>query len=286
MKHVLVNTQAVLTMTFSAGNSEDDVTVKITDANGVDQTPVDDVALAIEDEVGGYSFTLAPQSELTQLTVDWTGKWGGKSQSLSDEVEVVGGVLFSVEQLRRFGDRALASAKFTDQVIIDARTAVTDFFEHECKTSFIPRYSRDVIVRHHHNGHGRSRHALWLSKKRIQRIISATVNGSALDAGQLDDIVIEDTGRLHRTSGWVSSTPIVVEYVYGHVQPPPKVVDAAMTLARYELVNNDISDRTVMLTNELGTIRLSTPGANYPTGLPVVDAILARYDESAPMEPR
>jgi hypothetical protein len=78
---------------------------------------------------------------------------------------------------------------------------------------------------------------------------------------------------------------VVVAYEYGWPTPPADVSRAAMILARYELVSSDISDRMVSFSNDLGEVRLSVPGNKYPTGIPIVDATLARYDETDLLPP-
>lgn len=277
--HLLVNTAATLSILFSAGDADGDVTVDITDAAGravgTTGTATRDVTVA-----GRYTYDLEPQTECASLTVSWAGAWGGQAETVESYVEVVGAVLFPVSTLRSFGDGALTSdTKYPDSALIEARGYVTDWFERICNVSFIPRYQRDTLD-------GLRRHHLWLSRHRVNRILSVTEDGAALTAGDLADLVVYPNGKLWRDTHWstASRQNITVEYVAGWTQPPAAIQQAALVMARYQLVNADFSDRALSFQNDLGTVRISTPGERYPTGLPVVDAALARYDESTPLE--
>jgi hypothetical protein len=226
---------------------------------------------------GDYTFGLNPLSELNSLTVVWSGTWSGVAQSITAYADVVGANLFSLADLRNFGDKTLANATtYPDADLRAARGRITDMFQDITQSSFIPRYARDVL-----DGTGTCR--IWLSKKRVRRIIAASVDGVALS--DLTILKPYPTGRLERTTGtWGSGyrnwQNVVVAYEYGWPAAPPDISRAAMILARYELVSSDISDRMVSFSNDLGEVRLSVPGNKYPTGIPIVDATLARYDET------
>ena len=65
---------------------------------------------------------------------------------------------------------------------------------------------------------------------------------------------------------------------------PDDIAFVARTLARQYVIDliSRVDDRAVMMTTELGSIRLAQPGARYPTGLPQVDAILNRRRQRGP----
>jgi hypothetical protein len=277
---ILKNTRAVLEMVFSAGDADGTVTVTITGADG---TTVQTGSATHQGIVGSgdYTFALNPQSELNSLKVVWSGAWGGVTQSITAYADVVGLNLFSLADLRAFGDQTLNdTTKYPDADLRAARGRITDTFEDVCQASFIPRYGLDVLDA---SGNGR----MWLSHKRVRRIIAASVDGVALS--DLTVLKPYPTGRLERTTGtWNGSLNyqnVVVAYEYGWPSPPADISRAAMILARYELVSSDISDRMVSFSNDLGEVRLSVPGTKYPTGIPVVDATLARYDDTDLLPP-
>jgi hypothetical protein len=276
---ILKNTNATLEVTFSIGNADAGVTTTVKRADG---TTLTSGAATQTAPTGHYTFTLAPQAELDSLTVTWAGTFGGTAQSVQTFAEIVGGYLFPLADLRTFGDQALASStSYPDAVLRQAREEITDFFERVTECSFIPRYGRETL-----DGNGSTR--LWLDKKRVNRLIGITVDGVALSAPELALVYPYSTGRIERDAAWSWSTRqnIVVSYEYGWPSTPAAVQRAALILARYQLVSNDISDRTISFANDLGTVRLSVPGMDYPTGIPVVDATLDRYDElDIPGEP-
>lgn len=271
-------------MVFSAGDADADaVTVAAVDANGdalvfdsSDATPIG------EGTPGGYVFALPAQDEVARLTVTWSGEWNTVAGSLNDQVEIVGSYLFSIAQLRAFGDAALDDARYSDALLIAKRTDVTEFFEHVCSTSFITRYGRTEVDARTQTYDGR--HQLWLAHKRVQRLIAVRVNGTALTEDELSDVALTDFGSVERRRSWGKrGDRIVVEYAYGHRHPPSKIVEAAMRAARLSVNEADLSSRMITRTDDVGTTRYAQPGRDYPTGIPSVDAVLERYDESVPL---
>jgi hypothetical protein len=112
------------------------------------------------------------------------------------------------------------------------------------------------------------------------------VDTVALTSPELLELDLYQWGTVRRPQGWVLGTDwrnVIVSYDHGYRHPPARISRAAMTLARYELISNDISDRMIAFDNDLGSVRLSVPGMNYPTGIPFVDATLARYSENYPV---
>jgi hypothetical protein len=65
---------------------------------------------------------------------------------------------------------------------------------------------------------------------------------------------------------------------------PVDIALVARTLARQYTLDtvSRVDDRAVMMTTEMGTIRLSQPGARWPTGMPQLDAILNRRRHIGP----
>jgi len=65
---------------------------------------------------------------------------------------------------------------------------------------------------------------------------------------------------------------------------PDDIAFVARTLARQYVIDliSRVDDRAVMMTTELGSIRLAQPSTRYPTGLPQVDAILNRRKQIGP----
>jgi hypothetical protein len=267
--HILKNTRAVLDITFSAGAADGAVTVTVTNASGT----VVSSGSASQVSGGEYTFALNPQPAVADLTVTWAGSWGGVAQSIQSKAEIVGAYLFTLAQARSFDKAALANTTlYSDSLIREARAGITDFFEEVCGVSFVPRYGRDVVD-------GNSGTDIWLTRPRVNSVLAATVDAVAIS--DLSAVVVYDYGMAYRPSSWtaVNRRGVIVEYEHGYTQPPYDIHLAALTYLRYLLVASELSDRTVMFTNELGTIRNAVAGRNYPTGIPSVDAALIRHDE-------
>jgi hypothetical protein len=284
---VLRNTQATLSVVFSAGNADGTVTATITRADGSTLS----TGNATHDTSGGapagrYTYVLPPQAQVASLTITWAGTFGGIAQSLTFPVEVVGAHLFTVAEARAFGDRALAnSTVYPDDLIIDARERITDWFAVICSVSFTPRFRRVLL-----DGSGTC--TMWLPNTKVSRVFTLTQDGLALDiatANALDlsaDVYVYPTGRLERRSAWrYDFQNVIAEYEHGHAAPPDDISRAGMMLARYDLTTNQLADRFLSFQNDLGVIRQSVPGWKFPTGIPIVDSVLARYSHCAPLQP-
>jgi hypothetical protein len=279
--HILKNTQGTIEFVFDQGDATGAVAVSVKNADGTvvaSGNATHDTSIT-----GRYTFALAPQADVASLTATATGTFGGvANQSLDVPVEIVGSVLFAIAELRDFSDRKLANATgFPDTLLAAKRDTITDDFEQICNVSFVRRYGRDTLE-------GEQRRTLYLMHRRPIKLLAVTVNGVALSGPEVAEIVLHDSGKLERPTPWpynpVSTRNVVVEYEYGYPVPPAQIKEAAKTLARYDLLARDISDRTISINTELGSVRLSVPGQNYPTGIPIVDAALERYDATADFE--
>lgn len=281
MIELLTNTKETLTVTFPQGDATGNVLITVVDQDG---TVIVNAATATHGATGVYTYDLAPQSQPAWLTVTWTGTFGGVAQSITTgggqadgtaaEVQVAGGHLFSVADLRAFGDKRLASSvTYPDQVLIDKRAAVTNMFEDFCNVAFVNRYGRATLD-------GTMKRTLWLPNQKVNKLRAVTISGVALSAGELALISVYPNGKLDRVALWppdITTQNIVVSYEHGWISTPEDISRAAMLLARHELITPDYSDRMTSYTNDVGTTRLAMPDAENPTGLPSVDTVLRRY---------
>lgn len=289
MIEILVNTQATLDMIFSAGYTDAvNPSVTITDQDGA--TVSTGTSTKDNTVTGRYTYVLPPQTQLMWLVATWTGVWGGVTMSISTgagqndgtpaEIQVAGGHLFTIRELRAFGDAALSNTTtYPDETLIDIRSRVTVLFEDYCDVAFVNRYGRYTTA-------GGWDNPLWLPDKKLNRIRSVTVDGVALGAGDLAQLVVDPDGAVYRNGYWgfwSGMTPqnIVVSYEHGWTATPEPIARAAMILARYEAtMTNQLADRMITMQNEFGIIRQALPGPNSPTGIPIVDATLNRYRET------
>lgn len=282
---VLKNTKATIEVEFDAAvDLGHTVTVTITDADGNVVENAQAAAVDPDGPTGAYTFDLPPQPEVAELTCVWTGQFSGVVQSLETSVSVVGRGLFSIPELRSFKDKVLNDANsYPDELIDATHKEIVEFFQRECDVSFVPRYGQVTL-------NGNWRRAIWVPNRKLTKLLRVVVDGTALSPDLVAQMAIYLSGKVDRTALWGSywqgwkDDNVVISYVHGWPAPPERIRTAAKLLARYELVKTDPTDRMVAMTNDLGTVRLSIPSFQYPTGIPIVDATLAKYDEHSPIE--
>jgi hypothetical protein len=226
---------------------------------------------------GTYEFGLAPQAQVTLLTVTWAGPIGGVTSTLTTRVEVLGGLLFTLAAAKAWDGGAIPAAGVTDAAILDMRELLTDDFERRCNVSFVGRFTRET-----RSANGAD---VLLGHPRATELLSVTVNGTAADVA---DYWLDPVGVLRPRSSYVAGPAIrsgvgnlTVEYVRGMGQPPGPVQQAALRVARALLVPSNIGDRATSITNDAGTILLSTAGRGQfqPYGIPLADSVLRAYFE-------
>lgn len=268
---VLKNQPGALTVIFS-GAADGAVTVTITDAVG---NVVVNAAAATHGTGGTYTYTLAPQSAVASLTAVWSGTFSSVPETITQQIEVVGAELFSLSDIRAF-DSALAGKSDAD--LIAARVRARELFEARCGVSFVPRWGTTTTD-------GRGQTGVWVDHRRVRSVISGTVDGTALTSDQLAQLTIYEDGKIDRFgywSWWLGDRPhnVTLVYEHGYAQPPSEISRVGMILARYELTASNLADRWISQSNEFGIIRQAVPSMQNPTGIPIVDATLARYDET------
>ena len=288
MIEILQNTQATLDMIFSAGYTDatpPTYTVKDPDNNTVQSgTSTKDNAT-----VGRYYFMLTPQTAPMWLTVTWTGTWASVSQTIATgagqndgtpaEVQVTGGHLFTLAQLRQLNNDQLSdTVAWPDEQLIDARSRCTVMFEDYCDVAFVPRYGRVVLD-------GTWGTSVWLPNTKVNRLKAITMDSVAQD---ITKATVYPEGKVF-LAGWygiwsgVTPQNVTVSYEHGYTSTPEDVAQAAMQYVAYEqAANKQLADRFITLTNEFGIVRQAIPGSNAPTGIPFVDATLNRYRTPIP----
>jgi hypothetical protein len=230
---------------------------------------------------GTYTFTLAPQTECTSLTVTWQGNIGGISETITTYVEVVGAHLFGIAEARAYTDTAgatpLASAAEADLLV--ARDEIAEEFEGICGWSFRPRFAREVYDSWPAWG-------LLLRRPRALRLVSVTVAGTAQDVTAL---AIEPGGLLVRKQGyqplWVGNygrQNVAIEYVHGWDRVPGLIRVAALRRAAMLLVPSVSSTVSSYTTPGGDTYSFDPAGRRVGTvgtqwfGVPSIDSILNR----------
>jgi hypothetical protein len=232
-----------------------------------------------------YTLTVADTATLDTLSVTFDPATSGLA-TITETVEVVGHHLFSVAEARA-SDPALAdTARFTTARIEAVRAQITEEFETICGVSFVPRYRLDVL-----SGTGFVNMALPRMKVTAIRSVEYRTSGAATwtayTADDLADLYIEDYGWVLRETRGTFTTGrrnIRIGYEYGYEQVPYAIKQAALTLCRYKLVEQNATDRTLSMTTEFGTTQLSTPNPerNRWYGILSVDTTLALYPNRVP----
>lgn len=286
---------ATLTHAFVVGETLTDVdsgsvTLTLTDANG---TVVVNAATATHAGLGTYTYAMAGQSQLADYTAAWSGLFGGSTVTETDHVQIVGGFFFNLLTARTSDPVNLADpAKFSTAMLDRVRQEVEDECEMICDRAFVPRYRRMVL-----NGTGTTRLLLtdpeWAAEGRsiadvrtVRSVLVAPQLGQtfvALTAGELAACAVMADGSLKRVDGniWTEGTQnVIVELEFGLDAPPSDLVTASLTRLRDRLAiaYSAIPDRATSfhLADGGAAFRLDMPDT-FKTGLPMVDAVYARY---------
>lgn len=290
LRRVQRTAAAVLEHVFEVGETPTDaagtVAVTVTDAAG--QEIETGTATPAGDGAGRYTFPLPGQADLARLTVAWEASLAGADVVQTDVVEIVGAFYFSLSGARS-SDRALADAgKYSTAALEEARLEVETECEAICDRAFVPRYARvvldgtgepDLVLAHpdpdRTMAHVRRIRAVRMAARADQPFTDFT-------GAELAALEVAGDGTLRRLDGARFTRGygnVVIELEYGLDAPPPDLVRAALVAlrSRLHIPNSPIPDRASSFTaTEGGTYRLDMPGA-FKTGLPMVDAVYARY---------
>lgn len=281
LTRVLRTAAAVLSHTFEVGEDPTDSTTTVTvTVKGPDGSTVAS-GNASHGTTGVYTYALAGQAALTELTVSWSATIATAAVVEVDQVEIVGGFFFSLREGRGSDASLSDDTKYPGVELAAKRIEVEEECEEICSRAFVPRYRRVVL-----DGSGSS--DLILPDAEIRTIRSVTMaerfgqTAVALTAGQLAALAVRADGTLRRTDGlwWTAGDQnVVIEYEHGLDAPPRDLVTAALTRfrTRLNIGRSAVPDRASSFTSgDGGTYRLDLPAA-FKTGIPEVDAVYSRY---------
>lgn len=186
--------------------------------------------------------------------------------------------LFTAADAREFvidGETPLSG--FAGEQLEEAEGRIAEAFQDICGVAFSPTSETDVAV----DG---GRAVLLLPHTRIVSLDAVSVGGTAFGPQEMDDLIVYPGGLVYRPGGWSPGVGnVTVSYTHGYENVPKRIKWAALVVAVEELTGNDINSRAISHTDELGTVRLSTPdGVNRWYGIPSVDSILAQYRVKVP----
>lgn len=222
---------------------------------------------------GTYTYTLAPQSELVELYVVWSGAdFGGVAQSRTTYARVIGSHLFTVAELRAYNTDFSDATAYPASDIVDVREQVTELFSKYVGVP-VTAAGRSALL----DGNGEQYIYVW--GRELLELYALTIDGAAVTVA---DVTIWPSGRLYLENGGAFTEGrqnIAAEYALGFVPTPGNLSEAGMIVAGSLLAGNDQLDRTITHTDETGTYRLSIPDQfkDNPTGIPWVDSVLNQY---------
>lgn len=195
----------------------------------------------------------------------------GAAQIAADTVEVVGGHICSLADVRAGDSEFADKARFSAPKLAAARAYVEDEFEQITGRSFVRRVAEIVEWA---DGSG-----LWVTGlSDSPKLLSVTVDGVAADVTTYS---VDGNGVVEGPALEVAGSVVVARVEYGLTAVPEDVKRVAGIRVRSVVSQRDsgVPDRaTSIVSPDGGQVNLATPGrAGYETGIPEVDAVLARY---------
>lgn len=189
-----------------------------------------------------FALTTTHTASLDILTVTWVSSTYG---TLTTQVEIVGGFLFSIAQARAVKPLNNTDT-YTAAAITEARTLAEMALEDACGVAFVPRYARRSF-----DGSGSGD---LLLPPLARTVTVGSIDGTALTSSELADLEIYDSGVLYNPLGWTAGRRNVsLTYTHGYPSPPPRVGRACLLLAKRFLVDSPIHDRATSVTTDDGT---------------------------------
>ena len=280
---ILRNTAPTLQATFYIGEtatppSPNTATVTVTRADG---TAIVTGAAATNAGTGIFSYVLDETytANLDLLTLDWTATFSGNPQVVRTYCEIVGGFYVSLAEIRALPGLS-STTSFTTATLGSARNWFEDLAEEFCGVAFVPRYGRELF-----DGCGQNTIRLkGRGVHQLRKLLSVKVDGVSKT---LTDFVSYPTGKVYWKAGSFSTgyQNVEINYEHGHDKPDEDLRQAALAAIQTKLLGDmsGIPDRAISMTTDTGTYGLSLAGAERPTGIPAVDAVLKRKNERLPL---
>lgn len=226
------------------------------------------------------------------ITYTGTTQPGGTLVTWTDYIDLCGGYLFEIPDLRA-QDRAFTdTTKYPTSLIRQVRTWVEDVIEgpRAAQVSFVQRGTRvtiDGTSPDYNLGfspllYGNDYRDLLVPDFEVQTLYSASINGTALTPTEISEIQIKDN-VLHRSAGvqWPAwpygHGNISLHYSHGFPRPPGAITRAALILAREYLIKSDLPGRATATSIGDQLFRLTIAGRDGVTGIPDVDAAIDQF---------
>lgn len=283
------------TVTFTVRNEDGtptaptgSVSVTVVDAYG---TTVHTATATSGGSTGVYTYALHAdvRGELGVYTVLFSYTVGGVAETAEVPIEVVGGLLFDIAEIRSTYPELSDAQRYTSAEIRAARDEATERLEEAAQVAFSTRRKVDTLS-------GDETRRLLLDDVKVSAVNAVSLYADQtgadpvddeFDATQLADVEIDsEAGVLVRTNAvWPKGHQnVIVDYEYGYTATPAPVKRAAMRLAVEALVPNALPPRALTQSTDVGDFRISVanPEAGRPTGDPEVDAVILMFGRRRP----
>ncbi len=265
------------------------------DDDGVSHHVTAPVSLTIKNGAGATIYTGTPTLHAGHLDITlpvttlplldtysftWTGTKAAVTVTWTDIVELVGGYLFEISDLRKADRAFLDTDKYPTDVLKQIRNWVEDVIEGEraADVAFVPRARRVVVNGSAVYDRATGAFGLYVPDYVVTRLYSASVNGSALTNTQVSAIVCDDDTLWSKDTTWPAGNKNVsLHYVHGYNLVPGAITRAALLLAREYLVKSDLPSRASATSIGDQIFRLTIAGRDGITGLPDVDAAIEQF---------
>lgn len=241
MQRVLIDSTARITEAFIDGLGAsptppiDAASYSIVDAEGITTSSGTANPTANPSEFW-VPLTTVDTAELDRLTITWANPSVGE---MSTTVEVVGGFMFSIAELRAESTAFESTTNYPAAKLAELRTTVEQALEDATGVAFVPRYG------------------------------TAPLNSDYT-------IYRTDLRRLRNSTTIVRNGKTLVGYEYGMDYPPARVKQAALILAKSWGLKGPIDSRTTSFTSpETGITSSFVTTGRF--GIPEVDSVVDEY---------
>lgn len=252
------------------------VTIGVVASDGTIVVPAGTATAGSSSDPRTYTLAASANQQLDFLTATWTVAGGS---AFTTHIEVVGGYYFTVGEARASDPTLADEARYPTADILAARADVEDQFETICGLSFVPRFRIDDV-------NGQNSRAITLERGRVRSFrrlgYEYGTSTTYLNSSGLADLRANGNGVVFSRFAIFpyGLRNVHVSYEHGLDRPPPEVKTAALIRLRHCLnyVKTGIPDRATTFQPEtgFGTFNIATAGV-ATTGIPEVDAVLARY---------
>lgn len=227
----------------------------------------------VSDSTLSYEIPAASLPFLDSYTIVWGATADSAPWSSTEYLELVGGYLFEIPDLRA-SDRAFENAtKYPTETLRAVRTAVEQTIEGKraANVAFVPRGARVTVD-------GNGKHEIVVPHFEVREVISAFVNGWPLSPAQVASLIVDDNSIYWPDGTWLAGRKnIEIHYTHGRDVPPGPISRAALILAKEYAVKTDLPGRATATSIGDQIFRLTVAGRDGVTGLPEVDAAIGDH---------